>query len=76
MAFVQGGVRSPGRSDDTISLGSFYYEPLWIFQADRSGVTHLDDLKSKRVAEGLEGSGTKVLAIQLLMLNGVSIQMV
>jgi len=74
VAFLQGGIRPSGRSDDIISLGSLYYEPLWIFQVGRPGVNHLSDLKGKRIAVGLDGSGTKVLAMQLLTLNGVSVQ--
>ena len=74
VAFLQGGMQPSGRSDDVISLGSLYYEPLWIFQNSRSGFNYLSNLRGKRVAVGLEGSGTKVLAMHLLTLNGVSIQ--
>ena len=74
VAFLQGGMQPSGKSEDLISLGSLYYEPLWIFQNGQSGVNYLSNLRGKRVAVGLEGSGTKVLAMQLLTLNGVSIQ--
>jgi TRAP transporter TAXI family solute receptor len=74
VAFLQGGMQSSSKSDKIISLGSLYYEPLWIFQIGGSGIRYLSDLKGKRVAVGLEGSGTRVLAMQLLTLNGVTTQ--
>ena len=74
VAFLQGGIRPSGRSDDIISLGSLYYEPLWVFHVAGFGINQLSELRGKRIAVGREGSGTKVLAMQLLALNGVSIQ--
>ena len=36
LAFLQGGIRPSGRSDDIISIESLYDEPLWIFQVQPS----------------------------------------
>jgi TRAP transporter TAXI family solute receptor len=74
VAFLQGGIHPPTQSDDIISLGSLYYEPLWIFHAAGLGINQLSELRGKRLAVGREGSGTKVLAMQLLALNDVSVQ--
>jgi TRAP-type uncharacterized transport system substrate-binding protein len=71
LAFLQGGIHPPTQCDDIISLGSLYYEPLWIFHAARLGINQLPKLKGKRLAVGREGSGTKVLAMQLLAFNNV-----
>ena len=70
-AFVQGGVGSRARSDQVVALGSLFYEPLWIFH--RSGIEpgRLSDLTGLKVAVGPEGSGTKILAMELLGLNDV-----
>ena len=72
VSFLQGGVGVTIPSEDLISLGSIYYEPLWVFHRSNIIVRHLDDLKGKRIAAGIEGSGTKVLALQILALNGVT----
>jgi TRAP transporter TAXI family solute receptor len=74
VAFLQGGIKSSSQSDDLISLGSLYYEPLWIFHVAGLGITQLSELRGKRISVGQEGSGTKVLAMQLLALNDVSEQ--
>jgi TRAP transporter TAXI family solute receptor len=74
VAFLQGGIKSSSQSDDLISLGSLYYEPLWIFHGAGLGITQLSELRGKRISVGQEGSGTKVLAMQLLALNDVSEQ--
>lgn len=74
VAFLQGGIRPEFRSDDILSLGSLYYEPLWVFQSAQSAANHLSDYRGMRVAVGADGSGTKALAIQLLSLNEVTSQ--
>ncbi len=69
---MQGGVGSTASADHLVSLGSIYYEPLWVFHRRELTVRHLTDLKGMQVAVGLEGSGTRQLALQLLTLNGVT----
>jgi len=74
IAFVQSGIAKP--EDSALqSLGSMYYEPLWIFMrgaADSSKRPQfLHDLKGHSIAVGLEGSGTRALAIKLLNDNGI-----
>ena len=72
-AFIQGGTARPGEEDELVSLGDFYYEPLWIFyrEATVHGGDKLLDLKGKRVAVGGAGSGTHHLAMELLAANGI-----
>jgi len=67
VAFLQGGTGKLATSGNLLSLGSLYFEPLWIFQ--RADVS---DLRGKRIAVGREGSGTRVLMMQLLELNGLT----
>jgi len=74
VAFLQGGIHLPTQSDELISLGSLYYDPLWVFHAAGLGINQLSELRGKRIDVGAEGSGTKVLAMQLLALNGVSVK--
>ncbi len=72
VAFVQGGTGELAQSDDLLALGSLYFEPMWIFHQKDVTLKRLADLKGLRVAVGVEGSGTKVLALQLLGLNGIT----
>jgi uncharacterized protein len=74
VAFLQGGIHLPTPSENIISLGSLYYEPLWIFHNSALGINQLSELRGKRVALGRAGSGTKALVMQLLSLNDVSEQ--
>lgn len=71
-AFVQGGAGSSVPSGDIASLGSLFYDPMWIFHRAGAPFRRLTDLKGARIAVGPEGSGARVLAMKLLALNGVT----
>jgi TRAP transporter TAXI family solute receptor len=71
VGFVQGGSGSAANSSRIFSLGSVYYEPAWIFLRQDLKIRDIADLHGQRVAVGPDGSGTRVLALQLLSLNGV-----
>ena len=69
LAFIQGGT---GNNESGLySLGSLYYEPLWIFLGKRNNIEQIADFSSLRIAIGEEGSGTRILAKQLLELNHI-----
>ena len=72
VAFLQSGLGSEKPIENLVSLGSLYYEPLWVFHRSEISVRHLSDFRGKRISAGIEGSGTKVLSQQLLSLNGVT----
>ena len=72
IAFVQGGLRDLSTSGELLSLGSLFFEPLWIFHRDGIKIKRLPDIKGLRVAVGEAGSGTRILAMKLLALNGIS----
>jgi TRAP transporter TAXI family solute receptor len=74
IAFVQGSMKSLVRNTDLVSLGSLFFEPLWIFHHNDLALRRIPDLKGLRLAVGEEGSGTKILSMQLLELNGVNLQ--
>ena len=71
VAFVQGGLSKGEGSEELVSLGSFYLEPLWVFYRGQQTLDRLTQLKGKRIAVGPEGSGTRSLALELLQANGV-----
>jgi hypothetical protein len=67
---------SPAMAQDTDleSLGSLFFDPLWIFYRKDLALRRIPDLKGLRLAVGEEGSGTKILTMHLLKLNGVDSQ--
>ena len=74
VAFAQGSMKSLVQSTDLVSLGSLFFEPLWIFHRKDLAVRRIPDLKGLRLAVGEEGGGTKILTMRLLELNGVNSQ--
>jgi len=71
VAFVQGGTAQ----EDTpglLSLASVFFEPLWVFVRRDAASGYLADLKGRRLAVGVEGSGTRALALQLLAASGMA----
>ncbi|MBW1849319.1 MAG: ABC transporter substrate-binding protein, partial [Deltaproteobacteria bacterium] len=72
VAIVQGGMAPLAKTDNLVTLGSLYFQPLWIFHKNDLKLNRIPDLKGLRVAVGVKGSGTRILAMQLLGLNGIS----
>ena len=78
VGFVQGGVVEPQGDPDEedtdsrlLSLGSVFFEPVWVFYRGDRRFDRLTDLKGKRIAIGQEGSGVRQLAQQLLNANDI-----
>jgi TRAP transporter TAXI family solute receptor len=72
VAFVQDGLHTDQDGGELVSLGSMYYEPLWVFYRSEADLTRLDQLAGKRVSIGRQGGGTRRIALQLLHLSGVT----
>jgi TRAP transporter TAXI family solute receptor len=72
LALVQGGCAREADRADLQSLGSLFLEAVWVFTPRASPIRRLNELVGKRVAVGPSGSGTQLLAKQLLGANGVS----
>ena len=78
VGFVQGGVIAIHDDDEEVedsgllSLGSLFYEPVWVFYRDEAPLTRLTELRGKRIAVGQEGSGVRQLAEQLLAANEIT----
>ena len=70
VAFVQGGTGSPDLSG-LASIGSVFFEPLWVFVRDGIPVRSLAELQGRRLAIGVEGSGARALTLQLLRASGI-----
>ncbi|MFT4080248.1 TAXI family TRAP transporter solute-binding subunit [Rhodomicrobium sp.] len=69
---VQGGLTNHIESPTLFSMGRLITEPVWIFYRGDATLTHITDLKGKRILTGPKGSGTEVLAKRLLDANGIT----
>ncbi|HEY9549626.1 MAG TPA: TAXI family TRAP transporter solute-binding subunit [Kiloniellaceae bacterium] len=72
VAFLQGGIGVPAEHPALRSLGSLYFEPIWIFVRGDVAPGRLTRLAGKRIAVGATGSGTRAVALPLLEDNGVT----
>lgn len=72
IGFVQSGTTADIDAPNLRSLGSLYFEPVWIFARDDLPLRRLGDLRGKQVAIDEEGSGTRAIALQLLGDEGVA----
>jgi TRAP-type uncharacterized transport system substrate-binding protein len=74
-AFVQAGTTSTAQSPDLLSLGTMFYEPLWVFcrcPADTRDVMFPGRIGT-HVSIGPEGSATRALALLLMKLNNTDL---
>ena len=74
VALVQGGSISAHEAPELESLGTLFYEPLWIFHRTDLQVLTTDDLRGLKVSIGPLGSGTRMLSLELLKRNGLDQQ--
>lgn len=68
IAFSQSGLKGKN-SEDLRSLGSMFYEPVWVFVRGSEPPKEFASFKGKRVGIGEVGSGTREVAITLLADN-------
>jgi len=77
IALVQAGITETGTAkqgvdtQNLVSLGSMFYQPLTIFYRARRRISRLSQLAGERIAIGKQGSGTRLLALALLNGNGI-----
>ena len=66
---VQAGTGAADEYPGVVTLGSVYYEPIWIFYRGPRLEDELRRLRGKRIGIGPIGSGTRKIATQLLLVN-------
>jgi TRAP-type uncharacterized transport system substrate-binding protein len=69
--FVQSGTTTQRESPDLVSLGTVFYEPLWVFSRSTTLGDLLHDRPNTRISIGPSGSATRPLALRLLALYRV-----
>jgi TRAP transporter TAXI family solute receptor len=72
LALIQGGSATNEDRENIQSLGSLFLEPVWVFTRAQKPIKRFSQLKGNRVAVGAAGSGTNLLAVQLLTAAGIS----
>jgi TRAP-type uncharacterized transport system substrate-binding protein len=69
--FVQSGTTDEQKSPDLVSLGTAFYEPLWVFCRCTSLPELLRPGFRPRMSTGPDGGATRPLALRVLALNGI-----
>ncbi|HET7766120.1 MAG TPA: TAXI family TRAP transporter solute-binding subunit, partial [Burkholderiales bacterium] len=70
VAIVPGGITNHRESPELVSLGTLFYEPLWIFS--RGPIREkLRGKRSVRISVGAEGSGARAFAVEFLNRLGI-----
>ncbi|MEE9910608.1 MAG: C4-dicarboxylate ABC transporter substrate-binding protein [Deltaproteobacteria bacterium] len=72
IGFVQAGLTRGQNIEKLVSLGSMSYQPLLVFHRLHYPIEVLSQLAGRRIAIGREGSGTRMLALTLLAVNGIA----
>lgn len=70
VALVQSGLTKP-EEPDLVTLGSVFYEPVWIFYRDKHELKRGFELVGKKIAIGAPGSGTAELGHTLAAGSGL-----
>ena len=65
VGFIQGGTTTRKESPELESLGTIFYEPLWLFRRAEIG-EGVQGLRGRRLSIGREGSGGRALALQII----------
>ena len=70
VAIIPGGITNRQDSPGLVSLGTLFYEPLWIFSRGDLPLKH-ESLQGQRIAVGPEGSGARKLSLEFLARVGI-----
>jgi TRAP-type uncharacterized transport system substrate-binding protein len=65
VGFIQGGATTRQEAPELESLGTIFYEPLWLFRRSEIG-EGIQALRGRRLSIGPEGSGGRALALQII----------
>jgi hypothetical protein len=73
IGFVQSGStnETEAQARGLISLGSLFYEPIWIFYRAKNEINNLSSFKGKRINVGPDGFGVRRLFTQILSVNNL-----
>ena len=72
VGFIQSGTTSPKETDQLQTIAAVSYEPIWVFYRGDTVINKLAQLRGKRVAIGIPGSGLLNVSQVLLGYSGVT----
>jgi TRAP transporter TAXI family solute receptor len=72
VGFIQSGTTSPKETDRLQTIAAVSYEPIWVFYRGDAIVNRLAQLRGKRVAIGVPGSGLLNVSRVLLAYSGIT----
>jgi TRAP-type uncharacterized transport system substrate-binding protein len=70
VALIPGGITTEQDSPELVSLGTLFYQPLWVFSRNHLLQKH-KQLRNLRISIGPEGSSSRALALDLLGQRGM-----
>ena len=71
VGIIPSGITNAQQSPDLVSLGTLFYEPLWLFHRASEGMKRHEDLSGRTISIGPEGSATHALAVEFLARVGI-----
>ena len=71
VAIVPSGITNRRDAPELASLGTLFYEPLWIFSRGRRLIERLQGPTRLRISVGAEGSGARAFAVEFLTRLGI-----
>lgn len=74
VGFVRSGStdRTEAAEKGLVSLGSLFYEPIWIFYRDKKEFTTISQFRGRRINVGPDGTGVGRIFEQILSVNNMS----
>jgi TRAP transporter TAXI family solute receptor len=72
VGFIQSGTTSAKEADGLQTIAAVSYEPIWVFYRGDSVINRLAQLRGKRIAIGVPGSGLLDVSLQLLGYSGIT----
>jgi TRAP-type uncharacterized transport system substrate-binding protein len=69
VALIQSGTTSGDEAPNLESLGTLFYEPLWVFYRRGMPALTFEGMRGRTVSIGTEGSGGRALSLELLKRN-------
>jgi TRAP-type uncharacterized transport system substrate-binding protein len=70
ISIIPGGISNQQESLRLVSLGTLFYEPLWVFSRGELLTKH-EQLRSLRISIGPEGSASRALSLEFLARVGI-----
>lgn len=72
VAIVPSGITTRRDSPELVSLGTLFYEPLWIFARGRALLGKERLSRKLRISVGVEGSGARAFSVEFLARLGIA----